>query len=169
VDSTHRSVGLRLLRWAIILALAATTTALTAAGTTAARPAPAAALTALATTLSAALAAGTALAALARTRRAGFRHDLDLLRSQDLLQLGLDLFFEIGNLLLLVLGQVQLILREARNEMEPAAGAATTTRTAALTTTGSAARSTLAATAARRAVLCQQLHGNQGNRDHAQP
>ena len=49
---------------------------------------------------------------MTRTRWTGFRHDLDLFRCQDLLKLGLDLFFEIGNLCIAHLGHLHHTLTQ---------------------------------------------------------
>ena len=65
-------------------------------------------------------AAGTAWTVPAR--RASRLEDLLLLGRQDLIELGLGLFFEFGNLLLLIFREVQVLDRETWDKMPPATG-----------------------------------------------
>ena len=110
----------------------------------AARAATAAATTGAATARAAALA--TPAAALSRTRRTCRFQRLLLVGRQDLVELGLRLLFQVGNLLLLVIGEFQLLQRETLDQMEAATG------TAAATLDMSAASAT-ALTAGRRTLL----------------
>lgn len=100
----------------------------------------------------AALSAG---AALTRARGASPLEGFLLLGRQDLIELGLGLFFEFGNLFLLIFREAHLLDRERRDQMEPSNG----TTWAARTPTARTARGT---------VLCGRLHGKGGNRDDAE-
>jgi len=87
-----------------------------------------------------------------------------LLGSQDLVEFGLGLFFEFGNLFLLVFREVQLLDRERRDQMEPAA---VTTRTARAIPRRRAAGITSVRTTTG-IVLRSRSHGNGGNCDDAE-
>jgi hypothetical protein len=89
--------------------------------------------------------------------RASRFEGLLLLGRQDLIELGLGVFFEFCNLLLLVFREVQLLDRERRDQMEPATGSTTAARS-----TG-----TTAAWTARGTVLRSRSHGCGSNYDDA--
>jgi hypothetical protein len=96
------------------------------------------------------------LAASGAAGWARFFKGLELVGRQDLGQLCLCVGFEIGHLLLLIIGEIELFLGEARDEME-AAGAASLS-TAGATAAGAAILTT--ATLARgRGIACGRIIG----------
>jgi len=119
-----RAMGPRRLGAAGIVA--ATTAGTAGAAGATVRTARAAALpTILAAPTKALPSTAAAHAALAGTRRAHRGQGLQLLGSEDLLQLGLGLFFKRRNLLLLFFGEIQPFHHERRQDMEAAAASAT--------------------------------------------
>jgi hypothetical protein len=97
-----------------------------------------------------------------------------LLRREDLLELGLDLLLELGDLLRLLVSQVQPLGHESRDQMEPATGT-TGAAKLALARRAAGTATVLAATAlttlARRTIggtlLPAGSHGKGGNREDA--
>jgi hypothetical protein len=98
---------------------------------------------------------------LSRTRRASRLQGLLLLGRQDLIELGLGLFFEFGELFLLIFRELHLLGDETREQVEPA------TRSTG-TIPVRRASGTSAARTARGTVLRSCLHGNGGNCDDAE-
>ena len=98
---------------------------------------------------------------LSRTRRASCLQGLLLLGSQNLIELGLGLFFEIGNLFLLIFREFHLLDDETREQMEPAARSTGTIPVRRVS-------GTTVAWTARGTVLCSCSHGNGGNCDDAE-
>jgi hypothetical protein len=78
--------------------------------------------TALTRTGASLTAAGATLAATWAARRACLFQDFHLLRGEDLGQLFLHFLFQIGDLLLLIVGQVHLLLGKPRDHVNAAAG-----------------------------------------------
>jgi hypothetical protein len=67
----------------------------------------------------------TTTAALAGSRRTGRAQNLHLIGGENLRELGLGLFFQIGDLLLLIVGQLHLLFGKARDQMKPCRRAST--------------------------------------------
>jgi hypothetical protein len=97
-----------------------------------------------------------------------------LLARQDLVELGLRLLLKFGDLLYLIVGQVQLIGHEAREQVEPGRTSRSTATAWPTRTAGSAAvrtATTLTALAwrtIRGALLCGGSHGKGGKREDAE-
>jgi hypothetical protein len=100
------------------------------------------------------------LAHLSRPLGTSRLEGLLLLGREDLIELGLGLFFQVGNLFLLLVGKLQLLGREAGNQMESAARTARATGTA-WTTLALASR-----TAGGRPFLPIGSHHKGGHRQH---
>ena len=136
--------------------------------------------TALSTPTRAAISAGSTRAALSRTRRTSHLQGLLLPRRQDLIELGLGLLFERGNLLLLIRREVQPLDDETWQHVESATRPTGTTWAARSISVWRGAgaliaRATLIAGAAGaittrtagRAILGGSPQGDGGNRDDA--
>jgi hypothetical protein len=163
IDALLRSRALRSRRLVAARTIATRTTSTLIAAWATARPA----LTAARSAPTATLAALSAAAALSRTRWARRFEGLLLLGRQYLIELGLGLFFEFGNLFLLIFREVQLLDRERRDQMEPAprtAGTIAARRAAGATAARTSnTRTTVWPARKRRASLVQDLllHGRQ--------
>jgi hypothetical protein len=103
---------------------------------------------------------------LTGARRAGLCQNLLLLGRENLLKLGLGLFFQLGDLFLLGCRKFQFLGHEPRQEMESTAWSARSTwsGTRSARTSGTA----ILRRGAFRAILCQGACGDRGRRENAQ-
>jgi hypothetical protein len=110
---------------------------------------------------------------LAHARRASLVEDLSLLGRQDLVELGLGLPFKLRDLFHLLVGQVQSLGHEAREQMEPTTRSTRTARAPGMVRGRRAAgTATLVIPGTRRtawrALLRARSQGKGGNRQDAE-